>query len=93
MLQREALKERMTIASQEIDSVVIGKVFDEIQYHRFSVKYGTLFEARIGAEAIYDLFRNLKMDELKKMLEERYAEPLELLIAKSLRSVSRSSRA
>lgn len=70
--QREELKERMTLARQEIDSIVIGRVFDEIQYHRFSVKYGTLFEARIGAEAIYDLFRNLKMDELKKMLEEKY---------------------
>ncbi|MGL1269236.1 hypothetical protein ACSTLE_23395, partial [Vibrio parahaemolyticus] len=60
--QRDALKERMTLAKQEIDSIVVGKVFDEIQYHRFSVKYGTLFEARIGAESIYDLFRILQLD-------------------------------
>jgi DNA-directed RNA polymerase subunit beta' len=71
--QRDALKERMTVAKQEIDSIVVGKVFDEIQYHRFSVKYGTLFEAKIGAEAIYDLFRNLKLSELKVVLEERYS--------------------
>ena len=71
---RDALKERMTIARQEIDSVVVGKVFDEIMYHRFSVKYGTLFEAKIGAEAIYDIFRSLKLDALKDQLEERYAK-------------------
>jgi len=70
--QRDALKERMTLAKQEIDTVVVGKVFDEIAYHRYSVKYGTLFEAKIGAEAIYDLFRGLKMEELKTKLEERY---------------------
>jgi len=70
--QREALKERMTLAKQEIDSIVVGRVFDEVTYHRYSVKYGTLFEARIGAEAIYDLFRGLKLDELKTKLEERY---------------------
>jgi DNA-directed RNA polymerase subunit beta' len=71
---RDALKERMTLARTEIDSIVVGKVFDEISYHRFSVKYGTLFEAKIGAEAIYDLFRNLKLDTLKVQLEERYTK-------------------
>ncbi len=71
---RDALKERMTLAKQEIDSIVVGKVFDEITYHRYSVKYGTLFEAKIGAEAIYDLFRNLKLDTLKVTLEERYTK-------------------
>ncbi|HRH55659.1 MAG TPA: DNA-directed RNA polymerase subunit beta' [Candidatus Paceibacterota bacterium] len=70
--ERDSLKERMTAAKSEIDSVVVGKVFDEVTYHRYSVRYATLFEAKIGAEAIYDLFRNLKMDELKAKLEERY---------------------
>ena len=70
--ERDALKEKMTLAKAEIDSVVVGRVFDEIAYHRFSVKYGTLFEARIGAEAIYDIFKGLKLDELKAALEAKY---------------------
>ena len=70
--ERDSLKERMTAAKNDIESVVVGKVFDEITYHRFSVRYGTLFEAKIGAEAIYDLFRNLKLEDLKAQLEERY---------------------
>ncbi len=70
--ERDALKERMTIAKTEIDSVVVGRVFDEIQYHRFSVKYGTLFEAKIGAEAIFDLFKAINLEDLKATLEARY---------------------
>src|SRR3990167_5691231 len=69
---QDALKERMTLAKSEIDSVTVGHVFDEISYHRFSVKYGTLFEAKIGAEAIYDIFKNLDLAKLKATLEERY---------------------
>ncbi len=71
-VQREQLKEKMTIAKQEIDSVVVGRVFDEISYHRFSVRYSTLFEAKIGAEAIYDIFCNTDLVALKAKLEERY---------------------
>jgi DNA-directed RNA polymerase subunit beta' len=71
---RDALKERMSVAKSEIDSVIVGRVFDEVAYHRFSVKYGTLFEAKIGAEAIYDLFRNLDLPKLKDALEERYTK-------------------
>jgi len=71
--ERDALKEKMTVAKTEIDSVVVGRVFDEITYHRFSVKYGTLFEAKIGAEAIYDIFRGINLEELKATLEAKYA--------------------
>ncbi len=70
--EQEALKERMQTAKTEIDSVVIGRVFDEVAYHRFSVRYGTLFEAKIGAEAIYDIFRAMDLPKMKTMLEERY---------------------
>ena len=70
---REALKERMTLAKQEIEGIVPGRIFDEMEYHRFSVKYGALFEAKIGAEAIYDLFRAIDLKELQKTLEEKYA--------------------
>jgi DNA-directed RNA polymerase subunit beta' len=72
--ERDALKERMTNAKAEIDGVVVGRVLDELEYHRFSVKYGGLFEAKIGAEAIYDLFRNLNLKELEETLLAKYAK-------------------
>ncbi len=70
--ERDALKEKMTLTKAEIDGVVVGKVLDELEYHRFSVKYGGLFEARIGAEAIYDIFCKLNLKELEKTLSARY---------------------
>ena len=70
--ERDQLKEKMTLAKAEIESVVVGRVFDEVQYHRYSVKYSTIFEAKIGAEAIYEIFRAIKLDALKNELEERY---------------------
>ncbi len=69
---REELKSKMSLAKAEIEGVVVGKVLDELEYHRYSVKYGGLFEARIGAEAIYDIFRALDLKELEKSLAARY---------------------
>ncbi|MFA6278640.1 MAG: DNA-directed RNA polymerase subunit beta' [Candidatus Paceibacterota bacterium] len=71
--ERDALKEKMTLTKAEIEGVVVGKVLDELEYHRFSVKYGGLFEARIGAEAIYDIFCKIDLKELEKTLAARYA--------------------
>ena len=71
--ERDALKEKMTLAKAEIEGIVVGKVLDELEYHRFSVRYGGLFEARIGAEAIYDIFCKLDLKELEKTLSARYA--------------------
>lgn len=71
---RDELKAKMVKTRSEIDSVVVGRVLDELSYHRFSVKYGALFEARIGAEAIYDIFRVLNLEELRTKLQTRYSD-------------------
>jgi DNA-directed RNA polymerase subunit beta' len=70
--ERDSLKEKMTATRNEIEGLVVGRVLDELEYHRFSVKYGGLFEARIGAEAIYDLFCKLNLKDLEKTLAARY---------------------
>ncbi|MDO8594286.1 MAG: DNA-directed RNA polymerase subunit beta' [bacterium] len=66
---RDALKERYLAAKKEIEGVVVGAVLDEVQFHSFSLKYGTLFEAGVGAEAIYDSLLTLNLDDLRKSLE------------------------
>ena len=68
---KEALKLRMQETKREIESIVTGSVLDETQFHRFSVKYSTLFSARIGAEAIYDLFKELDLHQLLEEVETR----------------------
>ncbi len=66
---KEAMKELFSQAKKDIEIVQAGYVLDEIQYHTFSLKYGTLFEAGIGAEAIYNIFKNLDLKKLVAKLE------------------------
>ncbi|MFA6408356.1 MAG: DNA-directed RNA polymerase subunit beta' [Candidatus Paceibacterota bacterium] len=70
--ERDSLKEKMTATRNEIEGLIVGKILDELEYHRFSVKYGGLFEARIGAEAIYDIFTKLDLKALEATLSARY---------------------
>ncbi len=67
------LKSLVLAAKADIERIQPGLVLDEIEYHRFSVKYGTFFEAGIGAEAIYTIFKGLNMDKLATQLEAQLA--------------------
>ena len=67
---KEKLKELLSTAKKEIGDIYEGKVLNELAFHHFSLKYGTCFEANIGAEAIYTLFKNLDLEKLKKVTEE-----------------------
>lgn len=69
--EKESLKELLTKAKQEIDSLIQGKVIDEITYHKFSIKYGHAFEAGVGAETVYNIFKKLDLEKLKQKTEER----------------------
>jgi DNA-directed RNA polymerase subunit beta' len=63
------LKELFVAAKHEIESIEEGVVLDEIVYHKYAIKYGTLFETGIGAEAIYDIFKKLDLNKLVEKLE------------------------
>ncbi len=66
---REALKTRMEDMKREIESLQPGMVLDETTFHKYSIKYSTLFEAKIGAESIYELFKNIDLPKLLTQLE------------------------
>ncbi len=65
---KEALKELLINAKRDIESITEGVVMDEVMYHKFGMKYGTLFEAGIGAEAIYTILKNLDLPKLAARL-------------------------
>jgi DNA-directed RNA polymerase subunit beta' len=71
---RDALKARADETKKEIESIKQGTVLDEATFHKFSIKYSTLFDARIGAEAIFDLFKNIDLAKLCDELENRYTK-------------------
>ena len=66
---KEKLKELLLNTKREISDITPGKVLNELAYHHFSLKYGSCFEAAIGAEAIYTLFKNLDLQKLKEATE------------------------
>lgn len=63
--EKEKLKELLLSTKREISEIAPGKVLNEIAYHHFGLKYGSCFEASIGAEAIYTLFKNMDLEKLK----------------------------
>lgn len=65
------IKDSFAEVKKEISSLRPGAVLDENTHHKFSFKYGSIFESDIGAEAIYKMFKNIDMDKLTADLKER----------------------
>jgi hypothetical protein len=60
---QDRLRELLLATKKEIAEIKPNKIFDELTYHRFSMKYGTCFEAGIGAEAIFEIFKTMDLQE------------------------------
>ncbi|MFC1802274.1 DNA-directed RNA polymerase subunit beta', partial [Patescibacteria group bacterium] len=52
---KEKLKEIFTNTKKEVNGIFVGQVLDENTFHKYSMKYGPVFTAEIGAEPIYDM--------------------------------------
>ncbi|MCB9805954.1 DNA-directed RNA polymerase subunit beta' [Candidatus Nomurabacteria bacterium] len=69
---KDALKNLFTQTKKDIEYIKEGVVLDEVEYHKYSMKYSTLFEAEIGAEAVHKIFKNLDLEKLLvKLLEQK----------------------
>lgn len=68
---KEKLKELMLATKKEIEDIRERKILDEITYHRYSMRYSIAFEAEIGAEAIYNIFKNINLDDLENEILTR----------------------
>ena len=62
------IKDLATAAKKEIESIKEGTVLEEVDYHKFALKYSACFEAKIGAEAIYDIFVKLDLNKFRDEL-------------------------
>src|SRR4051812_49137213 len=61
---KAALKELALATKRDIESLVPGRVLNEVEFHRSSMKYPTIFEAGIGAEAIFNILKGLDLEKL-----------------------------
>ena len=66
------LKEKAQKAKKEIESVAQGVVLDEAAYHLFAVKYGAMFRAAIGAEALYNILKNIDIEKFIERVRGEY---------------------
>ncbi len=67
--RQSALDSAATVARKELASLQPRQIIAESQYHDLSLKYGHVFEAGIGAEAVHHLLRELDLDAEIKALE------------------------
>ena len=68
------IKEVADKTRKELKSLALYQVLNEIEYHRFSLKYGEIFEAGIGAEALYYIFKNLNLENIKNEMAVKLQE-------------------
>jgi DNA-directed RNA polymerase subunit beta' len=57
------LENTLNVAEAELKDLKIMKIISEHTFHDLSLKYGHIFEAGIGAEAIKNLLENINLEE------------------------------
>ncbi|MGD9118516.1 MAG: DNA-directed RNA polymerase subunit beta', partial [Dehalococcoidia bacterium] len=53
---------------EQLKEIEVKKILTENQYHDLKDKYGEVFEAGMGAEAILQIIKNIDLDELRNTL-------------------------
>ncbi len=75
--EKERLKESLQSLKKTLEGLRLWQVLDEVTYHRLSLKFGTVFEAGIGAEAVNRIFESIDL----AVMEKRLATDLEKVSA------------
>jgi DNA-directed RNA polymerase subunit beta' len=85
---KEHVKEMLLNAKRDIESIQEGRVLDEVEYYNFGMKYGTMFEAGIGAEAIHNIFKKIDLHKLLADLNSQLEKANSLDIVKINKRIS-----
>lgn len=66
----EELSRQFQIAKKEIEEIKVGHIISEIKYQDLSLKYGHIFDAGIGAEAVLKMLQAVDLNQLSQQLEK-----------------------
>lgn len=66
---KQKLKDLFSKTQKDIQELVPFRVISEDEYNLFSLKFGSVFEAGIGAEAIHHIFKNLDLNAIEAQLD------------------------
>ncbi len=61
------------VAKQELANLTFKDVITELQYQELSSKFGTVFKASIGAEALEQLLKKINLEEEYEIMKEKVA--------------------
>jgi DNA-directed RNA polymerase subunit beta' len=71
----EELKKAKEKAKQEVASIKLLEILNELDYHRLSLKYGEVFEAGTGAETLKEILTKVdlgkEIEKIEKQLEDK----------------------
>ncbi len=79
------LKDAKEKIKEELRGLELNGVVSEVEYHRMSKKFGEVFEASIGGEAIRDLLTHINLEDLKSQLERDIPDQAPIVARKSQR--------
>jgi DNA-directed RNA polymerase subunit beta' len=69
-LQNERLEEAVEVARKELKELKTLRIISELEYRDLSMKYGHVFKASIGAEALRGIVEKIDLDAVATKLEE-----------------------
>jgi len=68
------LEEELAIEVEQLKDIRQRALLTEAQYHELKQKYGQVFEAGLGAEAILQIIKSVNLDEMRnKLIEESHS--------------------
>ena len=67
----DELKKAFRQTKKELNDLKTGKIISELTYHNFSLKYGHIFEAGLGAGAVRKLLEKIDLKQLIENLEKK----------------------
>ncbi len=72
--EKAQLKEQLSVDVEQLKDLRVGQLLIESNYHGMKQKYGQVFEAGMGAEAILQLLKGINLDELRnELLQETHS--------------------
>ncbi len=67
---KNQLEEKRSTESDRLKELHVRQLLTESQYHELKQKYGHVFEAGMGAEAVLQIVRDINLDDLRNTLIE-----------------------
>jgi DNA-directed RNA polymerase subunit beta' len=66
--EKTKLEEELTVETGKIKELHVKELLTENQYHDLKQRYGNVFEAGMGAEAILQIMKSINLDEIRNNL-------------------------